>query len=112
MMREFYYGKVVGDVYCQIEKCLFFYCFVVFYLNGRYVLLGMFRNVYIFSGDWNDFFFRSNCMFFNCIFLGDIKKFLIDCLEKLKQIVLWSMENGEEFNCIKWEKDIVLFIIF
>ena len=111
MMREFHHGKAVGDAYRQIEKCLSYYRSVVFHPNGRYVLPGTLRNVYTLSGDWSDLFPRSNCTFSNCIFSGDEKKLLTDCPEKPKQIVLWSMENGEELNRIKWEEDIASFTI-
>ena len=111
MMREFHHGKAVGDAYRQIENCLSFYRSVVFHPNGRNVLPGTLRNVYTLSGDWNDLFPRSNCTFSKCIFSGDKKRLLTDCPEKPKQIVLWSMENGEEINRIKWEEDIASFTI-
>lgn len=63
------------------------------------------------SGDWNDLFPRSNCTFSNCIFTREKKKRLTDCPERPKQIVLWSMENGEELNRIKWEENIAAFTI-
>ena len=110
MTREFHHGKAVGDAYRQMEKCLSLYRSVVLHPNAKYVLPGTHRNVYTLSGDWNDLFPRSNCMVSNWIFSGDKKKLLTDCSGKPKQIVLWSIQNGEELNPIKWKKDVALRI--
>ena len=90
--------------------CLSFYRSVVFHPIGKYVLPGTLRNVYTLSGNWNDLFPRSNCIFSDWIFSGDKKKLLTDCPGKPKQIVLWSIQNGEERNRIKWKKDVALRI--
>lgn len=104
--KLFFFGSydsdvVDGGVYCGIfYNFLIYYWFVVFYLNGKNVFLGIFRSVYIIKGDCYDYFFKSNCIFLYCVFFRDKRIILIDCYVDFRRVVLWSMENGEEFKVI------------
>lgn len=37
---------------------------------------------------------------------------LIDCLDNIKCILMWSLENGLEVVCIDREQDVLLFVWF
>lgn len=72
------------------------YCLVVFYFLKEVVLLGIFSLVYLFDGDLKLFFLRSNCIFIVCLLLnvnGEVW-FVINFLDDIKCIILWSFENG------------------
>lgn len=67
------------------------------------MLLGIFSYCYIIDGDLELFFIESNCKFFVCLIFGDKIKMLIDCLDNIKCILMWSLENGLEVVCIDRE---------
>lgn len=72
------------------------YCLVVFYFLKEVVLLGIFSLVYLIDGDLKLFFLRSNCIFIVFLLLnvnGEVW-FVINFLDDIKCIILWSFENG------------------
>ena len=109
--REFYVGIPINSAYRQIKNCLSLYRCVVFHPNGKSVLPGTLQQVYTLSGERKDLFPKSDCTFSNCVFSGDKKIILTDCLDDPKRIVLWNMENGENVHDIICEDEIASFTI-
>ena len=90
---------------------LTFYNSVIFHPNGKYVLPGNLRNVYTLSGDCVELFIDSECKFAHCVFPKDKKAMLTDRFDNLKQLSLWSMEDGTEVHRFKCEETISAFTI-
>ena len=90
------YGIVSdGGAYRSVKrKALAFYRSVVFHPSGKYILPGTLRNVYTISGDFNDLFPKSTCIFSNCAFPSDKRIILTDCFNDPMKIALWSMQTG------------------
>ena len=109
--KEFYYGRPFGCAYRWIKMCLSFFYSVVFHPNGKWILPGTLRNVYTLSGDKMDLFPNSNCTFSNCVTSGNKKIIVTDSPEQPNQIILWSMENGDELTRIQWVTNIASFTI-
>ena len=109
--RDFYFGVPFDSAYREIKNCLSLYRSVVFHPNGKSVLPGTLQQVYTLSGERKDLFPKSDCTFSNCVFCGDKKRILTDCLDDPKRIVLWNMENGENLRDIIWEEEIASFTI-
>ena len=109
--REFYFGVPFDSAYRQIKNCLSLYRSVVFHPQGKSVLPGTLQQVYTLSGERKDLFPKSDCTFSNCVFSGDKKRILTDCLDDPKRIVLWNMENGENVYDIICEEEIASFTI-
>lgn len=65
------------------KKMLLFYCFIVFYLDGCFILLGNLVKVYSLDGELKLFFLGSKCYFNVCYFLCNKIRMLIDCLENV-----------------------------
>ena len=109
--REFYVGIPINSAYRQIKNFLSLYRSVVFHPQGNSVLPGTLQQVYTLSGERKDLFPESDCTFSNCVFSGDKKRILTDCLDDPKRIVLWNMENGENVYDIICEEEIASFTI-
>ena len=98
--------------YRQIDGCILtFYNSVTFHPNGKYVLPGNLRNVYTLNGDCVELFIDSECKFAHCVFPKDKKAMLTDRFDNLKQLSLWSMEDGTEVHRFKCEETISAFTI-
>ena len=107
------YGIVSdGGAYRSVKsKAMTFYRSVVFHPNGKYILPGTLRNVYTLSGDFNDLFPKSNCIFSHCSFPSDKRMILTDCFDDPMKIALWSMETGEVLKRISSHDIISCFAI-
>ena len=98
--------------YRQIDGCILtFYNSVIFHPNGKYVLPGNLRNVYTLNGDCVELFIDSECKFAHSVFPKDKKAMLTDRFDNLKQLSLWSMEDGTEVHRFKCEETISAFTI-
>ena len=109
--REFYRGRPFGCAYRQIKIGLSFFHSVVFHPNGLWILPGILANVYTLSGDKIALFPNSNCTFSHCVFSGDKEITVTDCPEEPKEIVVWSMKNGDELARMDWREPISSFTI-
>ena len=116
--REFQYVHpgfdVVSDggAYRNIDyKILTFYRSVVFHPRGKLVLPGTLRSVYTLEGDCISLYPNSNCTFSHCAFPTDKRTILTDCFDNPKEVVLWSMESGEELRRITWNDVITSFAV-
>ncbi|XP_078383723.1 uncharacterized protein LOC144666209 [Oculina patagonica] len=95
----------------QVEGSLSYYQSVVFYPSGEFVLPGCLRSVYSLNGELISLFPKSTCTFSNCKISGDKKRMLADSPNNTKEIILWSMENGEELTRINRNEDISCFAL-
>ena len=116
--REFQYVHPISDVvsdggtYRKINyRILTFYRSVVFHPSGMSVLPGTLRSVYTLEGDCISLYPNSNCTFSHCAFPTDKRTILTDCFDNPKEVVLWSMESGEELRRITWNDVIASFAI-
>ncbi|XP_068681586.1 uncharacterized protein [Montipora foliosa] len=116
--REFQYvyprGDVVADesAYRKIDyRILTFYRSVVFHPRDKSVLPGTLRSVYTLEGDYISLYPNSNCTFSHCAFPTDKRIILTDCIDNPKEVVLWSMESGEELRRITWNDVITSFAV-
>jgi len=116
--REFQYVHPKGDVvrdggaYRRINsRILTFYRSVVFHPSGMSVLPGTLRSAYTLEGDCNSLYPDSNCTFSHCAFPTDKKTILTDRFDDPKEVVLWSMETGQELRRIAWSDVITSFAI-
>ena len=115
--RTFHYVHPEGDVlsyggaYRDIDRILTFYRSVVFYPRGKSVLPGTLRSVYTLEGECISFYPNSNCTFSHCAFPTDKRTILTDCFDNPKELVLWSMESGEELRRITWNDVITSFAV-
>ena len=101
----------VGSVCRLLDWYLPYYRCVVFHPSGNFVLPGSLKHVYSLSGDSKILFSNSSCSFSDCTFTGDKRRLLTDSPSNSKEIVLWSMDSGDELNRITWTKDISSFAI-
>ncbi|XP_068681718.1 uncharacterized protein [Montipora foliosa] len=115
--REFQYVHPTFDVvsdggaYRKIDRILTFYRSVVFHPRGKSVLPGTLRSVYTLEGDCISLYPNSNCTFSHCAFPTDKRTILTDCFDNPKEVVLWSMESGEELRRITWNDVITSFAV-
>ena len=116
--REFQYVHPKGDVvsdegaYRKIGyRILTFYRSVVFHPRDKSVLPGTLRSVYTLEGDYISLYPNSNCTFSHCAFPTDKRIILTDCIDNPKEVVLWSMESGEELRRITWNDVITSFAV-
>ena len=116
--REFKCVHPEGDIvpelgaYREIEcTILTFYRSVVFHPSGTSILPGTLRSVYTLEGDCNSLFPNSNCTFSHCVLPTDKRTILTDRVGNPKEVVLWSMESGQELRRIAWNDVITSFAI-
>ncbi|XP_068681723.1 uncharacterized protein [Montipora foliosa] len=116
--RDFQYvhprGDVVSDggAYRNIGyRILTFYRSVVFHPRDKSVLPGTLRSVYTLEGDCISLHPNSNCTFSHCAFPTDKRTILTDCFDNPKEVVLWSMESGEELRRITSNDVITSFAV-
>ena len=86
-----------------------FFRSVVFHPTKECILPGILSQAYTMDGDLKPLFLGSNCRFSVCSISGDKTKFLTNCLESSKCLVLWSLENGSEVDRILEDEDILSF---
>ena len=106
-------GDIISDegAYREIDGILTFYRSVVFHPDGMYVLPGTLRSVYSLRGDCNVLYPNSACTFSHCLFPKDKGTILTDRFDNPKEVVLWSMESGQELRRIAWNDIITSFAI-
>ncbi|XP_068681720.1 uncharacterized protein [Montipora foliosa] len=116
--REFQFAHPFGDVvsdggaYRNVDyRILTFYRSVVFHPRDKSVLPGTLRSVYTLEGDCISLYPNSNCTFSHCAFPTDKRIILTDCFDNPKEVVLWSMESGEELRRITWNDVITSFAV-
>ena len=115
--REFEHGDpecgVVSDegAYRRIDYILTFYRSVVFHPRDKSVLPGTLRSVYTLEGERISLYPNSKCTFSHCAFPTDKRIILTDCIDNPKEVVLWSMESGEELRRITWNDVITSFAV-
>ena len=88
---------------------LSFFRSVVFHPTKECILPGILSQAYTMDGDLKPLFPGSICRFSVCSISGNKTKILTNCLESIKCVVLWSLENGSEVDRILANEDILSF---
>ena len=94
-----------------MQSGLTFYRSVVFDASGKYVLPGCLRNVYTLGGEYYELFPKSDCVFSNCAFSRNRRKFLTDSSNDPKKVSLWNMEDGAELCCMLLDENVACLAI-
>ena len=97
----------VNGAYHQIEMhFLSFYNSVIFHPNGKSIIPGTLQYVYTLTGEKEDLFPESDCMFSNCALrlLKDGDSLFTHCPAEPKGISIWGMKNGQKIfiDCEKY----------
>ena len=113
--KVFYSGYPDNSAYRDGGHSLSYYRSVTFHPNGKFVLPGTLRYGYsILTGDREQLFLDSDCMFSNFVFCLEKKEILTDCQNKPDSLALWNMEDGK--NVLDdivgpWEGEVFSFTI-
>ena len=95
--KVFYPGYPDNCAYRDGGYSLSYYRSVTFHPNGKFVLPGTLRYGYcILTGDREDLFLDSDCMFSNFVFCKERKEILTDCQNKPDRLALWNTEDGKK----------------
>ena len=97
--------------YRWVQSGLTFYRSVVFDASGKYVLPGCLRNVYTLGGESYELFPKSDCVFSNCAFSRNRRKFLTDSSNDPKKISLWNIDDGAELCCMLLDENVACLAI-
>ena len=112
--KVFYSGYPDNSAYRNAGRSLSYYRSVAFHPNGKFVLPGTLRYGYsILTGDREDLFPDSDCMFSNFVFCKEKKEILTDCQNKPDSLALWNTEDGKKVLDIvgPWAAEIFSFTI-
>ena len=112
--KVFYSGYPDNSAYRDGGHSLSYYRSVTFHPNGKFVLPGTLRYGYsILTGDKEDLFPDSDCVFSNFVFCKEKKEILTDCQNKPDMLALWNTEDGKKVLDIvgPWVVEILSFTI-
>ena len=112
--KVFYSGYPDNSAYRDGGHSLSYYRSVTFHPNGKFVLPGTLRYGYcILTGDREDLFLDSDCMFSNFVFCKEKKEILTDCQNKRDTLALWNTEDGKKVLDIDgpWVVEVFSFTI-
>ena len=112
--KVFYSGYPDNSAYRDGGYSLSYYRSVTFHPNGKFVLPGTLRYGYsILTGDKEDLFPDSDCVFSNFVFCKEKKEILTDCQNKPDRLALWNTEDGKKVLDIvgPWADEIFSFTI-
>ena len=112
--KVFCSGYPDNSAYRDGGYSLSYYRSVTFHPNGKFVLPGTLRYGYsILTGDKEDLFPDSDCVFSNFVFCKEKKEILTDCQNKPDRLALWNTEDGKKVLDIvgPWADDIFSFTI-
>ena len=112
--KVFYSGYPDNSAYRDGGHSLSYYRSVTFHPNGKFVLPGTLRYGYsILTGDKEDLFLDSDCIFSNFVFCKEKKEILTDCQNKRDTLALWNTEDGKKVLEIfgPWVVEIFSFTI-